>query len=273
MNTMIWMKRSLVALVALLGACSAESAPDEATESSQANLQQSAGLAFSSMGDPHETTGDGFPFENQKSGTFTAIKSYSAIVKDGSPWELMVIKKQQPCNVGVTCNTRAAIYVAGTTLKLFADGTLYLNGAGTAIDSGATVALQKPDGSPSGARLRRTDADGVMTLSVLSPVGDVIVLDDYYTAGWLNIHGTISAARANERVRGSLGCFDADTDSTNDLCKRFVTSLDEIKVNGQETFYTQDAAGVDAFLEAWRTNQGDCLLADLRADLQGHCSW
>jgi hypothetical protein len=271
MNTTNWMKGSLVATIALLGACTADT-PEEATDSSEQHLSSSAGLSFSSAGDPHEQTGDGFAFENQKHGTFTAIKSYSAIVKDGTPAELMVLKKQETCGTGVTCNTHVAVYVAGTTIKLTADGTLMINGVGTTLATNQGMKLPKPDGTSSGALLKRTDPQpGVIQLTLLSPVGDVIYLQ---ACGWyINISGTISLARPGGRVRGSLGCFDADNDQSDDLCKRFVKSLNEIETNGVETFYTLDSGGIDAFLEDWRTVQADCSLADVGVDATGHCSW
>jgi hypothetical protein len=272
MNTTKWLTHSLMATIALLGGCTL--AGEEDAASSQADLTGASGLTFSSTGDPHERTGDGFAFENQKKGTFTAIKSYSAIVKDGSPQELMLLKKQEPCAVGVTCNTRAAIYVAGTKIKLFADGTLFINGTSTRIDPSTTLALRKPDGTLSGAVLRRTDPSaGTMVLTVRSPVGDVITLSDYYGVGYMDISGSISSARSTERVRGSLGCFDVGSSQADDLCKRFTRSLDEIKVNGAETFYPLTSAGVDDFLEAWRTVQADCAMADLGVDLTGRCAW
>jgi hypothetical protein len=275
MNSTTWMKRCLVGAVALLGACTLPSDPDAETAASRSALGEDAvGLTFRSWGDPHETTGDGYSFENQKSGTFTALKSYSAIIKDGSPYELMLMKQQQPCAAGVTCNTKAAIYAGGSRIKLFADGSLKINGVATTLATGEIRRLKKPDGSFSGATLRRTDpVAGEMVLTVVSPVGDVIILEDYYANGYMDIRGSISTLRKDERVRGSLGCFDADTDSGNDLCKRFTRSLVEIAVDGNETFYPLTGEGVDAFLEAWRSVQADCAMADLKVDRTGHCSW
>ena len=273
MNTTRCIQGSLLALITALGACASTGTAEEPTGSAESNLGANAGLSFSSTGDPHEVTGDGFPFENQNQGTFTAIKSYSAIVKDGSPGELMVLKKQQSCGDGVFCNTNVAIYVAGARLKIATDGSLVLNGASTTLATGTTMTLPKPDGSSSGATLARTDpAAGEIDYTVTSPLGDVIKVDDWVTWG-INLTGTISVLRRGERVRGSLGCFDGDTDQSDDLCKRFTKSLSEIEVNGQETFYPLTSDGVAAFLKDWRTVQADCLMANLAVDATGHCSW
>jgi hypothetical protein len=279
-NAMIsttWMNRTLLVAVSLLGACAADTEPSETAGEAQSAAQTAAadvGLNFASTGDPHEVTGDGYPFDNEKSGTFTALKSYSAIVKDGSPYELMMMKQQQVCYYGNTCNVKVAIYAGGSRVKLFADGSLWVNGAAKTMTTNQTVWLKKPDGTLSGASLTRTDpAAGTVVLTLTSPVGDVIVLNDYTSSGYIDITGTISSKRTNERMRGSLGCFDSDSYKIDDLCKRFEKSLDEISVNGQETFYPLTAAGVDAFTEAWRSVQADCAMANLVVDAVGHCSW
>jgi hypothetical protein len=259
-------------MTVVLGACAVGSSLGEGTASTDSALASGAGLSFSSTGDPHEQTGDGFPFENQKRGVFTAIKSYSAIVKDGSPSELMLMKKQEPCNVGVTCNTRVGIYAGGSRIKAYADGTLWLNGTQTTMATNAVLQLQKPDGSLAGGAIRRTDpTPGLVVYDVKSPVGDTIQLQ-VYVPGYISIFGTISSSRKSERVRGSLGCIDADTSQDDDLCKRFVTSLNEISVNGQETFYPLTSDGVNAFLEAWRSVAADCTMADVPVDTAGHCA-
>jgi hypothetical protein len=273
MNTTRCIQGSLLALITALGACASDGTSNEPTGSAESNLGANAGLSFSSTGDPHEVTGDGYPFENQNQGTFTAIKSYSAIVKDGSPGELMVLKKQQSCGTGVFCNTGVAAYVAGARLKLPANGNLVVNGTSTTMDTGTTMTLPKPDGSSSGATLARSDpAAGQVVYTLTSPVGDSITIT-LWNGATVDLTGTISMNRAGGRVRGSLGCFDADRDQSDDLCKRFTQSLSEIEVNGQETFYPLTSDGVTAFLKDWRTVQADCLMANVAVDASGHCSW
>jgi hypothetical protein len=234
-------------------------------------LGKNAGLTVVSWGDPHEITGDGLQFENQNSGWFTALKSISAIKKDGSKGELMMVKRQNPCFDGsVMCNMAMGLYVAGSTVGIDTVKSYADNGAGAPVlISGAVVQLAQGGVAPlaNNGRLTRladwtdTSGDLVRSYQLVSPLGDVIQFD--LVAGlYANITATASQLRSTDAVRGSLGALDADHDCSNDLATRFVTGTQYFPVTkNADGSCSADDATVGQFLSMWKTVAGDFAMA------------
>lgn len=180
------------------------------------------GLYFASTGDPHETSGDGLKFDNRKMGLFTALKSDSA--------DFMLQKYQMNGAMvgvpGTTLNRIAEIKAGANALRYDAlADVLLVNGAALPLQSGQAVGL------PGGAAVWR---DGPV-YSVWTPAGDITNIRDQGV--YLDITGRISPLRRHQKVKGSLGCFDIDTEVWNDLVLRDGTVTSDVSL----------------FLKNWRT--------------------
>ncbi|HBN07428.1 MAG TPA: hypothetical protein DD435_01865 [Cyanobacteria bacterium UBA8530] len=95
--------------------------------------------------------------------------------------------------------------------------------------------MKLPDGG-SVRRLPNVDQSGVSTVNfeIVSPKGDKVHIRDF---GYLlNLDGEVSSQRKDGEIRGSLGAFDNDTSTDNDLLGRGGNNLKD----------------VDSFLEEWR---------------------
>ncbi|HBN09838.1 MAG TPA: hypothetical protein DD435_14705 [Cyanobacteria bacterium UBA8530] len=186
------------------------------------------GLAFSSVGDPHETTGDGLRFDNMKRGEFVKLQSVSG--------DFVLQTRQEPWvkNKFVTVNTAAALKMGKDTVTY--DGktnAITVNGKVQEIKKGSQFKL------PDGGLVKRL-SNG--SLEITSPKGDSVRIDN--GGSYINVTGTLSSQRKDGEVRGSLGSFDNDTSSANDTLGR---SGNEIIKN------------LNVFIEEWRVQPSERL--------------
>jgi hypothetical protein len=192
---------------------------------------------FSSVGDPHETTGDGLKFDNQKTGNFDLLRSASG--------DLLVQNEQGPDQSGrwpgATLNHKVAVKDGNDVVKYDGVGkTMDINGKQVPVPkNGETVQL------PGGGSVVGT-ADG---FKVMTHKHDEI--DVHQRDGYIDITGTLGDRMGSE-VRGALGAFDADNDQSNDLKGRTGDGI--IGKPG-------DKGAIDKFEEAWRAQPGENLFA------------
>jgi hypothetical protein len=194
------------------------------------------GLTFKSWGDPHEVSGDGLKFDNMGLGVFTALKSASGDLRFDKKHESIPGTGAD----GSTVNTEAAIQF-GTDLISYktANNELLINGKKVELKD--KEVFQLPDG---GSVTRNGD-----NYTAVSAKGDSITIQD--RGKYLDFEGAISANRADGEVTGSLGRFDADTSSTNDL----------VKADGTQ------AKDVNDFINSWKPAEGQSLLDKKPEDL------
>jgi hypothetical protein len=253
---------SLVSLLGVLTGCAADAAPADSTDSnSGASTEESViarrpivGGSFSSVGDPHETSGDGATWDNQRygarEGTFTAIKSLSAYTNGAQKAQFMLQKTQRNCanipglemyapntvnvKVGVLLGQSKVVYDAITKL-LVIDGKITT----MAVNETRTLAL--------GATVTRApDANGMRILNMVSAFGDQVTIE---ASSYINIYGVLSANRKNDYVRGELGSFDADSHPGNDARSR----------DGLKLYNMNDATQASLFFDHWTTYVGESL--------------
>jgi hypothetical protein len=186
------------------------------------------GKKFSSVGDPHETTGDGGKFDNMKEGNFVKARSASG------DFELQTVQGKDKSGrwPNATVNHAAAVKSGKDTVAYNGlDKTLTINGEKKDLKEGETVNL------PDGGKVTKTK-DGVQIVSKAGDTVNIKQQDNY-----IDVSGEIGPNRKDGEVRGSLGNFDADKDANNDLVGR----------DGKVIGGPKDAAAVDKFIEEWRT--------------------
>lgn len=186
------------------------------------------GRGFSSVGDPHETTGDGKKFDNMKVGDFIKLASASG--------DFVLQTRQEPWakNPKATVNTEAAVKLGKDVVAYNGKtNTITINGQAREMKVGEEIKL------PDGGTVRRT-ADGV---SMTSAKGDKVNILDRGT--YIDVGGEVSAQRKDGEIRGSLGAFDADSVGNNDMLGR--------SGNAQ-------IGDLDKFLEEWRVKGGEGLI-------------
>lgn len=187
------------------------------------------GRKFSSVGDPHETTGDGLKFDNMAVGDFVKLQSASG--------DFVLQTRQEPWvkNPKATVNTMAAMKLGNDTVVF--DGksnSITVNGQKVDLKPGQEMKL------PDGGSLKATK-DGI---EVTSAKGDKVTVQDKGT--YIDVTGEVGPNRKDGEIRGSLGNFDNDTDKSNELMGR----------NGTKNF----GKDVDGFIEEWRAKNGESLL-------------
>jgi hypothetical protein len=184
----------------------------------------SKSLNFASVGDPHETTGNGNHFDNERTGTFTALASASGD---------FVLEHVQSHVAGfsdkVTLNTGAAIKSGDDLIKYdAASKKVNVNGKDIDLADGGTFKL------PDGGSITKKGAD----ITVTTNKGDTVGIKDQ--GKWIDITGSVSADRKAGEVKGELGNFDGSGDKTHDLVKADGTtakSFDDV----MDSFTTKDA--------------------------------
>lgn len=191
---------------------------------------KATGTDFKTWGDPHEVTGDGLKFDNQKIGDFVKMKSKSGDLI------LQTRQSQVGSNENVKYNTAFALKLGNNLLSFDVKNKnkIKLNGAEQDLKPGTSIDL------PGGGKISR-GADG--NISISSAIGDKF--DVTVHDATIDIAGSISSRRLDGEVMGSLGTFDADIDSSNDMRDR----------NGN----VMDKNNIDAFLEEWRVKDGESL--------------
>lgn len=185
-----------------------------------------SGRNFSSVGDPHETTGDGLKFDNMKHGDFVKLKSVS------NDFVLQTRQKPYVKNPEATVNTAAGVKLGED--KAFYDGetnTLTVNGEKVSMTPTRTINLKD------GGKIQISDNG----LRLTSPQGDAVNIVRH--ASYIDVTGTISEFRQDGEIRGSLGAFDSDNDRDNELMGRFGTK----PIGNPSNPYDRDD-----FLEEWR---------------------
>lgn len=188
------------------------------------------GRDFKTWGDPHEVTGDGLKFDNQKFGDFVKMQSKSGDLV------LQTRHSQVGSNANVKYNTAFALKLSNNNISFDVKNKdkIKLNGEEKDFKPGTSLDL------PGGGTISR-GADG--NISITSAMGDRFNVTVH--AQTIDIAGSISSRREDGEVTGSLGTFDADTDTSNDLRDR----------NGN----IMDKNNLDAFLEEWRVKDGESL--------------
>lgn len=185
------------------------------------------GRTFSSIGDPHETTGDGLLFDNMLRGEFVKLMSATGdfvLQTRHSAWDR---------NPKATVNTAAAVAMGDDCVAFdFLTKKLTVNGSDVPFTPGSKYAL------PGGSSVE-VDAQGVIRMT--SPKGDKVNIELH--SDYIDITGELAASRKDGEIRGSLGVFDNDTTVANDLLGRSGTTV----VGNQK-----DQAAIDLFLNEWR---------------------
>jgi hypothetical protein len=158
---------------------------------------------FKSIQDPHEEGGNGVKFDNNRVGTFLALKTLTGdfvlektqdAVPGGTKWPDKTVNNA----VDVKSDGDVfAYYVYGTRAKL--------NGKTIALESGKTVT------APHGMTITRTGA----TIALATPEGDAVAIVD--KGFYLDVAGTVSGRRVVHEVTGSLGSY--NNGSTADAFK------------------------------------------------------
>ncbi len=233
-------RAAVLSLGATLSLCGCAGPQPEAPEDvSQAEQPAIVGASFSSVGDPHETSGDGLRYDNQRTGWFVGVQS-DGVVANG-PSHLMLQKEHQRSDAlglpwgSFTVNVAAALQVGPARVRYRAWGdVLEVDGQPVTLASGASRWLV------GGGLLSRSNN----VLTVRSPLGDTVSFTDQ--GRYLDIRGTLSGERGSQRVKGSLGCFDADVMRVNDRCLR----------DGTVTLSTE------RFLDAWTVARTESLFGD-----------
>lgn len=190
------------------------------------------GTTFSSVGDPHEKTGDGKAFDNYAEGEFVKLASQSG--------DFMLQTRQTKITSSVTgiYNTAAGMKLGTDVVEYEATGKrdgLKVNGQPVALKEGEEKTL------PGGGLVRRLKNASltVARYEMVSPKGDKVAIQDY--GKYLNLNGEVSSQRKDGEIRGSLGTFDNDTSATNDLLGR----------KGNQPMAVKD------FIEEWRVKPAE----------------
>lgn len=185
------------------------------------------GTTFSSVGDPHEKTGDGKAFDNYAIGEFVKLASQSG--------DFLLQTRQTKITSSVTgiYNTAAGMKLGQDLVEYEATGKrdgLKINGEPVTLKEGEEKAL------PGGGVVRRLKNASltVARYEMVSPKGDKVCIQDY--GKYLNLNGEVSSRRKDGELRGSLGTFDNDTSASNDLLGR----------KGNQPMEVKD------FIEEWR---------------------
>lgn len=195
------------------------------------------GRKFSSVGDPHETTGDGGKFDNMEEGNFVKARSASG------DFELQTVQGRDVSGrwPNATVNHAAAVKSGNDVVAYNGiDKTLTINGEAKELKPGQSYDL------PGGGKVNVTDK-GVTITTQAGDVVDITQRDNY-----IDVRGEVGPDRKDGEIRGSLGVFDADTDASNDLVSRDGTVMGNMK----------DQAVLDKFIEEWRTKPEENLFGN-----------
>lgn len=190
------------------------------------------GRTFRSWGDPHEVSGDGLKFDNMKVGTFTKLRSASG------DFEVQATQGKDATGrwPGATLNHAIAVK-SGNDVVAY-DGLkkeLMINGQQVPVPAdGQSVPL------PGGGWVTGTKEGPRVTTNK----GDIVQIEQ--KDGYIDFRGEVAAERKDGEIRGSIGSFDNDTSTDNDLLGRTGT---------------QPVKDLDAFLEDWRVRPGESLFA------------
>jgi len=246
------MTKSSIALLVIVGAftsaCTANSedassSSDESALSTCASEGKIQGTNASSTGDPHMTSGDGLLFEDQLSGWHVEAKSDSAIVRGGwdLPLEVQISAAQYWCPAPYStahCTHAIDAYVAGNRVHFFKSGVVTVGGS--------PVALAPSTSMPLANRVtlaREADAPSPVYV-ITNGLGETFKMV-IGTGMTIDLYVAFSPLRSNDRIGGILGCFDADTDPSNDLCARNKCQL------------SFPVSRVNAFIDEWQVLAGD----------------
>jgi hypothetical protein len=189
---------------------------------------------FHSLGDPHEDGANGLQFENQKTGTFMALRTLTN--------DFMLVKHQAPATggrwPGTTVNDAVAVQSNGDTFKWLLYGRrILMNGAVVPVKAG--MAIKGAHGTI--VSFPQFGAD-LAVAQITSPQGDKVTIED--RVDFLNVLGTVSASRVVNEVRGAWGTFNNGTPQQGMLLR-----------DGSQ-------AKLDAFLENWRADASEDLFKD-----------
>lgn len=207
------------------------------------------GRTFSSIGDPHETSGDGGKFDNMKTGDF--IKARSA----AGDFELqtrqaggLMPNPQTGALDPVTVNQAVGMRMDQDLIQYDArNATLAIDGVNVPlypIGGPGVLMVGQTFGLPSGGTVTRLGPD---SFQFTSAKGDKVVIDQV-TPGACNVSGEVAPSRQDGEVKGALGAFDYDKTALNDLA------------TPDGRYMEWNAAGIDAFLESWRVASAQSLL-------------
>lgn len=197
-------------------------------------------VKFSSVADPHVTTGNGRKFDNDQAGDFVLAKS-----KTGN----LLVEAHNgkiPGDKGLW-QTKGAIKTDGDVVKYdAASNTLNINGKNVPFKPGQRIDL------PGGGYVQ-TSKDTLSNgtpfnrLQVHTKEGDDVYMLRFTRANggsYLDITGSISGDRDTNDIKGSAGALDGDGKAANDLQTR----------DGKAT---QD---VTAFLNDWHVKADESIL-------------
>ncbi len=207
-----------------VGAAAGETSTSSLPPSSSSTpAEKVKGFSTSSVGDPHETTADGFKFDNMKTGVFVKARAKSG------DFELQTRQDPWDKNPQATVNTAAAVKVnkGGDIVKVdAAKDTITFNGKPITVKEGEAFEI------PGGGKIEK-NAEGY---TITSAAGDKVNTFDRGT--YMDVAMEASPDRVDGDVSGSLGALDSDTDMTNDFVGR----------DGKQ----MDVNNTDAFIEDWR---------------------
>ncbi|MEB3197468.1 MAG: hypothetical protein VKP62_09725 [Candidatus Sericytochromatia bacterium] len=196
------------------------------------------GKTFSSVGDPHETSGDGAKFDNMEEGTFIKARSASG------DFELQTTQGKDKSGrwPNATVNHAAAVK-SGKDVVTY-DGlskTLTVNGQPKTLKEGESLDL------PDGGKVTG-NKNGVTITTKAGDKVEVIQRDNY-----IDVKGEIGPNRKDGEIRGSLGNFDADTDKANELMGR---------TGDKPVGAPNDPAALKKFIDEWRAKPGESLFKE-----------
>lgn len=196
-------------------------------------------VTFTSVADPHVTTGNGKKFDNNVRGDIVLAKSKSGDL------EVQAQNGSIPGDPGIW-QTKGAVKTNGDVVKYdAASNTVYVNGKKVPFKAGEKIDL------PSGGYVQMTH-DRLDTgtpfnrLQVHTKQGDDVYMLNFQRKNGghqLDIVGNISANRMSDDVTGAAGADDGDKNQANDLKTR----------DGRVT------TDLNAFLNDWKAKPGESL--------------
>ena len=199
--------------------------------SSSVEAPKVKGNVTTSIGDPHETTGDGMKFDNMEVGDFIKMRSQAG------DFELQTRQEPWEKNAQATVNTLAGIKVNSQGDKVVFDaksGQMTFNGKPVTVEEG------KPFEIPGGGTIEKQGEQYVVT----SAAGDKVSLLD--RGSYLDLKAEAGPERRDGDITGSLGALDSDTDFKNDLVGRNGEQMDDIA----------------KFIEDWKAQPGESMFGD-----------
>lgn len=189
------------------------------------------GGGVTSVGDPHETTGDGMKFDNMRVGNFVKQRAKSG------DFELQTKQEPWDRNPQATVNTAAAIKVnkTGDVVKIDASkDTISVGGKPITVKDGETFEI------PGGGSIKKNGE----SYEVTSAAGDKVTAMD--RGSYMDISSEAGPERRDGDISGSLGRLDSDNEAGNDLVGR-----DGKPMEDQEKF-----------LDEWTVQPGEDLLGE-----------